>query len=69
MPDHVHLLAQIDNETALRKFGRVLSAFRLAMRATAMPDLAFEWEPFPPPEKVQRDRRHIARTIRLSTRF
>ncbi|MCD6679550.1 MAG: hypothetical protein LT102_02675 [Burkholderiaceae bacterium] len=64
MPDHVHLLAQIDNETALRTFGRVLSAFRLAMRATAMPELAFEWEPLPPPEKVQRDRRHIARTIR-----
>lgn len=64
MPDHVHLLAQTEHETSLRAFGRVLSAFRLRMRATATPDLSFEWERIPSPEKVQRDRRHVARTIR-----
>jgi len=64
MPDHVHLLARIEHDSALRAFGRVLSAFRLRMRATALPELSFEWEPLPPPQIVQRDRRHIARTIR-----
>ncbi len=64
MPDHVHLLAQIDQHAALRSFAQVLSAFRTKMCATAIPELSFEWEPLPLPEKVQRDRRHIARTIR-----
>ncbi len=64
MPDHVHLLTQIERDIALRSFGRVLSAFRLRMHATAIPKLSFEWERIPSPEKVQRDRRHIARTVR-----
>jgi REP element-mobilizing transposase RayT len=64
MPDHVHLLAEIERDSALRTFGRVLSAFRSKMRASTDPDLLFDWERLPSPEKVQRDRRHIARTIR-----
>jgi len=64
MPDHVHVLAQIETETALRSFARLLAAFRLRMQATARPELAFDWEPLPQPEKVQYDKRHIARTVR-----
>jgi len=64
MPDHVHLLARIEQESAMRRFGHVLSAFRIQMQARADPDLHFDWERLPSPEKVQRDRRHIARTIR-----
>ena len=64
MPDHVHLLAQIDQDGALRAFSHVLSAFRTKMRATAIPQLSFDWEKLPVPERVQRDRRHIARTLR-----
>jgi len=64
MPDHVHLLAQIEQDVALRAFSHVLSAFRTKMRATAIPHLEFDWERIPAPEKVQRDRRHIARTLR-----
>lgn len=63
MPDHVHLLAHIDADTALRAFARVLSAFRLRTQTTR-PDLAFDWERLPQPEKVQNDTRHIARTLR-----
>lgn len=64
MPDHVHLLAQVDPEIALRAFARVLSAFRLRMQTRVRSELAFEWESLPQPEKVQRDKRHIARTLR-----
>ncbi len=64
MPDHVHVLAQIERESAPRSFARVLSAFRLRMQATGRPELVFDWEPLPQPEKVQHDRRHIARTVR-----
>lgn len=64
MPDHVHLLAQIDQDGALRAFSHVLSAFRTRMRTAAVPQLWFDWEKLPAPEKVQRDRRHIARTLR-----
>lgn len=64
MPNHVHLLAPVEHTTALRSFGRVLSAFRQRMRATGIPELSFEWERLPSPEKVQHDRKHIARTIR-----
>jgi REP element-mobilizing transposase RayT len=64
MPDHVHVLAQIEREIALRTFARVLSAFRRRMQARNDEALAFDWEPLPQPEKVQRDRRHIARTLR-----
>lgn len=64
MPDHVHLLAHIEPDIALRAFARVLSAFRLRMQATMHPDLAFDWERLPQPEKVQDDKRHIARTLR-----
>ncbi|MCD6681131.1 MAG: hypothetical protein LT102_10825 [Burkholderiaceae bacterium] len=64
MPDHVHVLAPIEHEVALRTFARVLSAFRHRMQARTHGALAFDWEPLPPPEKVQRDKRHIARTVR-----
>lgn len=64
MPDHVHLLAHVAPHTALRAFARVLSAFRIRMQAKRALPHPFEWEPPPLPEKVQRDRRHIARTIR-----
>lgn len=64
MPDHVHVLAQIDPETALRTFARVLSAFRQRMQARPHGMAAFDWESLPQPEKVQRDKRHIARTVR-----
>lgn len=62
MPDHVHVLAELNPRSALRSFSRVLSAFRV--RAQAATGIDFEWEPLPRPEKVQRDKRHIARTIR-----
>lgn len=63
MPDHVHVLAPVDRSLALRAFARALSAFRA--RAARLPEVpAFEWERLPEPEKVRRDRRHIARTIR-----
>jgi REP element-mobilizing transposase RayT len=64
MPNHVHVLAQVEPDVATRAFARVLSAFRLRMRALPTAPIEFEWEPLPRPEKVQRDRRHIARTVR-----
>lgn len=64
MPNHVHVLAQLERDGALRALARVLSAFRLRMRARRVAPIEFEWEPIPPPEKVQRDKRHIARTVR-----
>jgi len=64
MPDHVHVLVQIEHEVALRTFARVLSAFRRRMQARVQGTLTFDWEPLPAPEKVQRDKRHIARTVR-----
>lgn len=64
MPDHVHVLAQIEHDIALRSFARVLSAFRLRMSATGRAEFDFEWESLPQPEKVQHDKRHIARTVR-----
>src|SRR5690606_18501883 len=38
MPDHIHLLAEIERASALRTFGRVLSAFRSKMSARTDPD-------------------------------
>lgn len=64
MPDHVHVLAQIERDIALRTFARVLSAFRLRMRASGQAEFDFDWEALPQPEKVQHDKRHIARTVR-----
>ncbi|MCD6673296.1 MAG: transposase [Burkholderiaceae bacterium] len=64
MPDHVHVLAQIEQDVALRTFARVLSAFRLRMQAGGQAEFDFDWESLPQPEKVQHDRRHIARTLR-----
>lgn len=64
MPNHVHVLAQVDRDVATRAFARVLSAFRLRMRAFGAAPIEFEWESLPRPEKVQYDKRHIARTVR-----
>ncbi len=64
MPDHVHVLARIEHDIALRSFARVLSAFRLRMQASGRTEFDFEWESLPRPEKVQHDKRHIARTVR-----
>lgn len=64
MPNHVHVLASIDPDIALRTFARVLSAFRSRMSEAPEPASPFDWEPLPVPEKVQRDKRHIARTVR-----
>lgn len=63
MPDHVHLLARVQRALATRAFAQLLSSFR-ARSGIAEGGLRFEWEPIPRPEKVQRDPRHIARTIR-----
>ncbi|HEY0877956.1 MAG TPA: hypothetical protein VGE10_05840 [Zeimonas sp.] len=65
MPDHVHLLARVDSAVALRAFARVLSSFRARIFASREQDRSvFEWERLPHPQKVQRDPRHVARTIR-----
>ncbi len=66
MPNHVHLLVEIEAGQALPRFARVLSAFRRreARNDGAADAASYEWEPLPPAEKVQRDRRHLARTIR-----
>ncbi|HLS54437.1 MAG TPA: hypothetical protein VK052_00085 [Zeimonas sp.] len=64
MPNHVHVLAQLERDAATKAFARVLSAFRLRMRALRTAPIEFDWEPLPRPEKVQRDKRHIARTVR-----
>ena len=64
MPNHVHVLAQVDRDIATRAFARVLSAFRLRMRALGATPVDFEWASLPRPEKVQHDKRHIARTVR-----
>jgi len=64
MPDHVHVLAQIEHDIALRSFARVLSAFQLRMQESGRSEFYFEWESLPQPEKVQHDKRHIARTVR-----
>lgn len=64
MPNHVHVLAQLERDIATKAFARVLSAFRLRMRALRTAPMEFEWEPLPRPEKVQLDKRHIARTVR-----
>lgn len=65
MPNHVHLLVHADRDAAVRSFARLLSAFRQRMRTPRRgAPLAFAWEPLPRPEKVQFDRRHIARTVR-----
>jgi REP element-mobilizing transposase RayT len=64
MPNHVHVLAQVERDAATRVFARVLSAFRRRMRALGTEPIEFDWEPLPRPEKVQRDKRHIARTVR-----
>ncbi|MCZ2099661.1 MAG: hypothetical protein LC121_26045 [Anaerolineae bacterium] len=64
MPNHVHVLAQFERGVATKTFARVLSAFRLRMRARRTTPIEFEWEPLPGPEKVQRDKRHIARAVR-----
>lgn len=64
MPNHVHVLAQVERDVATRAFAQVLSAFRRRMRALRTADIEFEWEPLPRPEKVQNDKRHIARTVR-----
>lgn len=67
MPDHVHVLVQVERDRALYVFSAILSAFRrrvmrVAAGAPDVPD--FEWERVPHPEKVQYDKRHIARTVR-----
>ncbi len=64
MPNHVHVLAQAERDVAAKTFARVLSAFRRRMRARHTAPIEFEWEPLPRPEKVQHDKRHIARTVR-----
>ncbi|MCO5099449.1 MAG: hypothetical protein M9885_00885 [Burkholderiaceae bacterium] len=65
MPDHVHLLAGVDRSNALRIFARVLSSFRVRAALSREYDCAgFAWEPLPRPQEVQRDPRHVARTIR-----
>lgn len=64
MPNHVHVLAQLERDVATRAFARVLAAFRLRTRTRVTAPVEFEWEPIPRPEKVQRDKRHIARTVR-----
>lgn len=65
MPDHVHLLARIDGSVARRAFAQVLSSFRMRAIATREHDCTgFAWEPLPQPQKVQRDPRHLARTVR-----
>lgn len=65
MPDHVHLLARVARERALRTFSQILSSFRARAAREPSHDCAdFEWEPLPLPEKVRADPRHLARTIR-----
>jgi len=64
MPNHVHLLAPLGRGRNLRSFARILSASWMQMRAAVDPDLEFRWEPVPAPQRVQTDRKHIARTIR-----
>ncbi len=64
MPNHDHVLAQLERDTATRTSARVLSAFRRRMLALRTVPIEFEWEPLPRPEKVQNDKRHIARTVR-----
>ncbi len=66
MPDHVHLFARIAPERASRTFAQILSAFRArVIRRTAEHDCTpFRWEPLPMPARVNRDPRHVARTIR-----
>jgi len=64
MPNHVHVLAQVERAVATKAFARVLSAFRLRMRTLRAAAIEFDWEPLPRLEKVQRDKRHIARTVR-----
>lgn len=65
MPDHVHLLVRVDGRVARRAFAQVLSSFRMRAIASREHDRTdFAWEPLPQPQKVQRDPRHLARTIR-----
>lgn len=65
MPDHVHLLARVDAAIARRTFAQVLSSFRMRAGASRVHGCAdFAWEPLPHPQKVQRDPRHLARTVR-----
>lgn len=65
MPDHVHLLARADGRIARRAFAQVLSSFRVRASGSQDYDCAkFCWEPLPQAQKVQRDARHLARTIR-----
>lgn len=65
MPNHVHVLAQLERDAGTKAFSRVLGAFRRRMGVLrTAPPIDFEWEPLPRPEKVQHDKRHIARTVR-----
>lgn len=65
MPDHVHLLARVDGRVARRAFAQVLSSFRARAIGSPEYDCAkFSWEPLPQPQKVQRDARQLARTVR-----
>lgn len=65
MPDHVHLFARVERAGALRIFAQILWSFRArAARRAAHDCTSFEWEPLPQPERVRRDPRHVARTIR-----